>query len=344
MQRWRIAIVFGGCVMGCGDGGDADSGGSTDASETSGPSTSATTTTATTTTASTTTATTSTTTASTTDDTGTTDVDPTDVDPTEVDTTGDPGECLEATLLWSEDFETGDYSRWTSMTYDGDWNGGLCHDNGFSSEQSVSPGSSHRSEVTCESDMDVHRGYGGLQFEGDAVVPAYTNQGEGIEAPFGVVNTFWSRVDAPYAFENGRWFSFWTVNDACDYSSNVLTLGLENAENVLTPAHVLNNGGTVDFDPNAPAFPIGVFARITIYVNYYDGVLHVWQDGASVVHATFDRPDTDLCQWHWGLYASGDNTDVVLWEDDNSLWKLEEAWSDFTVEPWIGETVAACSG
>lgn len=322
--------------MACGgDGGDAVDTEATSGDPTSGPSTTA----MTATTASTTTSPSTSTSASTTvaDDSSTTDTDP-----TEVDSSGGPTDCVAATLLWSEDFEAGDYSQWTSMTYDADWNGGNCHDNGFSAEQSVSPGNSHRSEVTCPSGMDVHRGYGGLQFEGDAVVPAYTNQGEGIDAPFGVVNTFWSRLDVPYAFENGRWFSFWTVNDACDYSSNVLTLGLENVENVLTPAHVINNGGTVEFEPNAPAFPVGAFARITIYVNYYDGVMHVWQDGTSVLHAAFDRPGTDICQWHWGLYASGDNTDVVLWEDDNSLWKLGEAWTDFTAEPWIGETIAAC--
>ncbi len=264
------------------------------------------------------------------------------VDATAADTSSGPGECVAATLLWSEDFETLDYSRWTSMTYDAGWNGGLCHDNEFSDQESVSPGHSHRSEITCASDMSVHRGYGGLQFDGDAVVPAYTNVGEGIEAPGGIVNTFWSRLDAPYAFADGRWFSFWTVNDSCDYSSDVLTLGLENTQNLLVPAHVLSTGGTVEFDPAAPAFPMGEFVRITIYVNYYDGVMHVWQNGASVVHATFTRPGTDLCQWHWGAYASGDNDDLVLWEDDNSLWRLDQPWDDFTVEPWLGETIAAC--
>lgn len=321
----------------CGEGGsgeggsDGSSGTDGSASSASGSPTSAPTT-------SSTTSPTGNPTTTTVDD-STTSVTDSDTDPSA--DTG-TGECVAATLLWSEDFETLDYSRWTSMTYDAEFNGGLCHDNGFSDLQSVSPGHSHRSEVTCASDMDVHRGYGGLQFDGDTVAPAYTNTGEGLEAPFGVVNTFWSRLDVPYAFENGRWFSFWTVNDACDYSSNVLTLGLENTSNVLTPAHVLSTGGTVEFDPNAPGFPIGEFARITIYVNYHDGVMHVWQDGASVVHATFTRPGTDLCQWHWGLYASGDNDDIVLWEDDNSLWRLEEPWDDFAAEPWIGETIAAC--
>lgn len=96
------------------------------------------------------------------------------------------------------------------------------------------------------------------------------------------------------------------------------------------------------FAEGAPRFPLGQWVRTTIYVNYHEGRLHVWQDGTDLVDATFSRGDTDLCQWHWGMYASGDNDDVVLYEDDNSLWKLEEPWTDFTVEPWLGQTVLAC--
>jgi hypothetical protein len=69
----------------------------------------------------------------------------------------------------------------------------------------------------------------------------------------------------------------------------------------------------------------------------------VWQNGQRLLSATFSRPDTDICQWHWGAYASMDNYDVVLYEDDNSIWKLEEAWTDFDVEPLFGVTQAVCS-
>lgn len=241
-----------------------------------------------------------------------------------------------ATLLWFEDWELpeGGYARWTSQTYDSDWHDGYCHANGYADDTSVSPSHSHRSEITCTSD-ESHRGYGGLQFDGDAVVPAYTNTGQGIDAPYGVVNIFWSRLDVPYAFGGGKWFSFWTVNNSCDWTDDVITLGLENESNVLTLAHIENTGGTVDFDPGAPAFPVGAWARITIYINYHDGVMHVWQDGQSICHGTFSRPTPTMCQWHWGAYASGDNDNIVLHEDDNSLWKLAAPWTDFGVEPWF---------
>jgi hypothetical protein len=51
-----------------------------------------------------------------------------------------------------------------------------------------------------------------------------------------------------------------------------------------------------------------------------------------------------MCQWHWGLYASGDNTDVVLYEDDLVVWRLDEAWADPAREPWLGGSVAVCGG
>ena len=249
--------------------------------------------------------------------------------------------CVEATRLWFDDFETGDYSRWTSSDYGADWNNGTCHDNQVSTDRAVSGAAAHRSEITCAIGMS-HRGYGGVQFDGDAPLGAYTNTGSGIEAPYGVVNTYWSWLDVPYSFENGRWFSFWTVNNSCDWSDNVITLGLEDPSNRMTPAHIVNNGGTVTFAPQAPTFPLRTWVRTTIYINYHDGTIHIWQDGAKLLDGTFSRSDTDICQWHWGAYASGDNTDVVLYEDDNSIWKLGQPWPDFDVEPYFGEAVAVC--
>jgi hypothetical protein len=84
------------------------------------------------------------------------------------------------------------------------WNDGLCHDNGLSTDHAVSGAHSHRSEITCAIEMS-HRGYGGVQFSGDTPLPVYTNAGAGIEAPHGVVNTYWSWLDVPYTFGGGRW-------------------------------------------------------------------------------------------------------------------------------------------
>ncbi len=258
---------------------------------------------------------------------------------------GASGSCVRARLLWFEDFETGDYSRWTSETYGGTWKDDEtdCQSNGFSTEQAVSGTHSHKSEITCAF-TESHRGYGGLQFSGDNVVPAYTNSGTGIDAPFGVVNTFYSYLDTPHVYGGGEvsWFSFWTVNHSCDWSEEVLTLGLEEPTHRLAAAHYQPNGGTRTFADSAPGFPNAEWARVTIYVNYYDGVMHIWQNGQDVSHVTFSRSANTICQWHWGAYASGDNSDVTLYEDDNFIYKLEEPWTDFSREPHLGGSVPVC--
>jgi hypothetical protein len=79
-----------------------------------------------------------------------------------------------------------------------------------------------------------------------------------------------------------------------------------------------------------------------MYANFHDGELHVWQDGAEVSHVTFTRELDTICQWHWGAYASGTVAEGVVYEDDNSLWKLEEPWTDWSVEPWFDGDVVIC--
>jgi hypothetical protein len=258
-------------------------------------------------------------------------------------TGGTAGACFRARRLWFEDWETGDYSRWTSRTYGNDWGNG-CQSNAISNERSVSPTRSIRSEITCAyaAEGNVHRGYGGVQFDGDRPVAAFTNQGQGIDAPNGLVNTFHVWLDTDTTFTDGKWFSFWTVNGSCDWSEDVLTLGLEDPSHRLAAAHYQPGGGTRTFAPNAPGVPLRQWVRITIYVNYHAEALYVWQNGTKITDVTFTRANTRICQWHWGAYASGDNDDVVLYEDDNSIWKLEEPWTDFAREPWFGNTQPVC--
>ena len=176
-----------------------------------------------------------------------------------------------------------------------------------------------------------------------SVVPAFTNQGVGIDAPNGVVTVMWMRLDSPTVFENGTWVNFWTSSASCDWSDEVITLGLEDESGRLAAAHFQAGGGTRTFEPNAPALPRGQWTRITVYINYHDGVMHVWQDGQSLEHVTFNRALKTICQFHWGLYASGDNDNIVLFEDDKSLWKLGEPWTDFGKEPYFGHDVDACT-
>lgn len=252
-------------------------------------------------------------------------------------------QCLRATQLWSEDFETGDHRRWTSRSYSEDW-GDECQSTAISTARAHSGRHSQRSEIVCESRSPegVHRGYGGLQLSGAQVLPQHTNSGTGLDAPHGIVTTFWTWLDAGYAFEDGRWVSLFTINPSCDYTDRVVTLGLDQRDGVLRAAHYWPEA-TQTIERGAPPMPMRQWVRVTVYLNLYTGDMHVWQDGRSVLHVEgIHRRMTTMCQWHWGLYASADNTDVVLFEDDMSVWKLDQAWTDWSREPWLGETQAVC--
>ena len=254
------------------------------------------------------------------------------------------GDCFDAHRLWAEDFESGDYRNWTSQTYNDAW-GDDCQSNAITTALAHGGTHSQRSQIVCPYTADnVQRGYGGLQFSGDTVMSAYTNQGVGIDAPHGIVTVMWMRLDSPTTFQNGKWVNFWTVSGSCDYTDEVLTLGLEDPSGKLAAAHYPAGGGTRTFEPNAQALPRGRWVRITVYVNYYDDVMHVWQDGQSLEHVTFHRDLHTMCQFHWGLYASADNDNIVLYEDDKSFWKLNEDWTDFSREPDFTSTVPVCNG
>ena len=62
-------------------------------------------------------------------------------------TTGSAG-CSDAKQLWFDDFETGDYRRWTGKTYKDDW-GNNCQNTAISTESAHSPTHSQRSEIVC---------------------------------------------------------------------------------------------------------------------------------------------------------------------------------------------------
>ncbi len=250
------------------------------------------------------------------------------------------GQCVNAQRLFFDDFESGSYDAWTSNTYVIKDTGG-CHESRFSDEQAVSGKQSHRTSVDCASDQS-HRVYGGVQFNGDEPVETYTNSGVGIDAPGGVVTTFWNWLDA----ENlgpGRWFSPFTVNNSCNWRDSVITLAVEDSTGRLKTSHIQgNNGGQVTYADDIQPFPLKQWVRVTVYMNYHTGEFHVWQDGKSTTHATFKRNSQEICQFHWGLYASRPNEHITLFEDDISVWKLETPLTDFESEPWLGESLPVC--
>jgi hypothetical protein len=252
----------------------------------------------------------------------------------------DAGSCVQARLLFSDDFEGGTYQRWTSQQYDFDPE--PCNSAMIGTERSRSPTRSSKSIVSCAKNGDSHRGYGGVQFSGDTPLGGYTNTGSGINAPNGVVTTFWGWLEVPYTFGNGVWFSYFTVEGACNWSEPVITLALADPLNQVESVHIPLNGGTLNYAPNAPRWPVGQWVRTTVYVNYLAGEMRVWMDGAKVFDASFSRTTRTMCQFHWGLYASPNNTDLTYYEDDITLYKLLEPLSDTSTEPWLGEQIPVC--
>ena len=244
--------------------------------------------------------------------------------------------CIAASSIWCEDFELGNYSRWTG----GYSASGPCRTSVFNSTQFISPFKSQRSEVFCVNPSDSHRGYGGLRFQGDTVLPSFTIPSSGgINAPNGLIIQFNIWLDVPYAFSPTKWLSLMTATHDCSNNwDQVVTLNLDDSTRRLKPVHV----STVTYSPNAPAVPLQQWTRVTVYLNYNTGSMHVWQNGTKVVSATFTRPITTICQWHWGLYASGNNDDIVLHEDSIRMLKLSQPLTNFTIEPWIAGVNVSC--
>jgi hypothetical protein len=245
------------------------------------------------------------------------------------------GVCIDARLLFSEGFEGGSYTNFTSDFYDQDPS--TCNSSAITTAQARSGTRSSRGVVTCaKTDGQSHRPYGGLQFNGDAPMAAYTNTGVGINAPFGIVTTFWGWLDAPTDFGSGRWFSYFTVNGTCDYSDQVVTLGLSTPQNSIDCAHVPGTGGQLFYAPNAPNMPERQWVRTTVYINYVRGEITTWMNGQKVFDGVFSRPVSTMCQFHWGLYASPSNANITYYEDDIAMYKLESALPNRTDEPYVG--------
>lgn len=237
------------------------------------------------------------------------------------------GNCVSVSPVWCEDFQLLNYSRWT----DGYAADNSCDPVNFDATKFISPTHSHRSRILCTT-PDSHRSYGGLRFQGDAVLPNFgTPSTGGINAPNGVLVTMHVWLSSPYTFDSSKWISFLTVTSDCSNAwNNVLTLNIDDSSMKLKPVHI--TGGA--YAPDAPAFPLQQWVRITSYINFYTGQMHVWQNGQKVCNATFTQPNTKMCQWHWGLYASAPNHDLVLHEDNISIVKLNAPLTNFTAEPW----------
>jgi hypothetical protein len=245
-------------------------------------------------------------------------------------------------VVWCEDWSTGNYSRWSSP-YNNDSN--PCTVAGFTNQTYVTPAAAQRSQVTCAGGVNgVHRGYGGLRFQGESVLPTFAIPSTGgIDSPYGVVIQWRGQLQVPYLFnsaDDDRWMSMMTVTDDCSNAwHRVITLNIDDPTMRLRPQHV----SAIQYTYGAPAFPRNQWVRVTVYVNLTTGDMHVWQNGQKIVRAWFTRPSSQTCQYHFGLYCSGANSDINYYEDDLRIIRLTQPLSSYLAEPTFPGLASTCA-
>jgi|RhiMethySRZTD1v2_1073278.scaffolds.fasta_scaffold00709_14 hypothetical protein len=248
----------------------------------------------------------------------------------------------EGYVVWCEDWANANYARWTSA-YNGDTD--PCTVAGFDTTRFQSPSMSMHSQVTCVGGVNgVHRGYGGLRFFGEYVLPNFaTPSAGGIQAPYGIVIQFRNYLSVPYLFnaqDYDLWMSMLTVTDDCSNAwHRVITLNIDDTTMRLRPQHVTG----VQYVFGAPSFPRDVWNRVTVYVNIGEGTMHVWQNGIKICQAWFTRPTAQACQFHFGLYCSGANSNISYYEDDFRIIKLTQPLTNFQGEPAFPNMTSQCA-
>ena len=204
----------------------------------------------------------------------------------------DPG-CFDATLLWSEDFETND-DRSGPRRPTAKMRRCLPEQRDLDPDRARHARAAFRDRCPPQAKRRAPRGYGGLQFTGDAGRAGVSPT----PAPASMRPTAWSTrcgCGSTARHRVSRTASGWPMDRSglrCDRPDEVLALGIEDASGELAAAHY----GTRAVRARTRARPAAArpWVRITVYVNYYSGVMHVWQDGQSQEHVTFTGPPHDL--------------------------------------------------
>ena len=224
-----------------------------------------------------------------------------------------------ATLEFNEDWENGaDPGKyWWSGRPNLPGGNGPCNSwNVINNEEAVSGTHAFKGEVTCTME-DGHRAYPTLQRQ--------------VQSP--LVNTWWVWLDSNFA---GNWISMSTVDSNCNWGSTLTTA--VGSSRYWTPFHLPVFGQGVYNDLSNNLFPTKEWVRLTIYVKFtggQNGYMHGWMNGEEMFSGAVTRSQTSGCQWHWGLYASPDNNDVLMYEDDIRIYSLDDDWPDFSVEPYF---------
>jgi hypothetical protein len=84
-------------------------------------------------------------------------------------------------------------------------------------------------------------------------------------------------------------------------------------------------------------FPLRTWVRLTVYLYYQPagpGKVYVWQDGKPIFDGTWTTVvGQNLQRTHWGLYAPGNITQALMYNDEIQIWRLSAPLTDFSHEP-----------
>lgn len=235
--------------------------------------------------------------------------------------------CIASTRLFANDYESGDFDAWTSSDTTGS-----CQTTSIDTSLSVSGSHAFHTAITCSGSSD-HENYGALQFSGDNLLGSHQNSGLGIDAPNGVLITFWARVHYEFQVGDGEWLALLLLSGTCDWSDTVFSLGMGNTSSSIAISHSDVNGGSETPFVGAPDFPQDTWSKISAYVNYHTSTFVVWQDGQPVTQAAFVRPGTTLCHIRIGAYVSADTDAADVHIDDAEVWKLGAPLASFDTAP-----------
>lgn len=235
-----------------------------------------------------------------------------------------PEDCIAATTLLAESYE-GDLTKWSSVN----WQSTPCHQTDIATDIAVESAHSVRSRIQCAADSD-HLHFTSFQLLNTEQVPP-----TGQYAPYGFVLSFSAWLSVGYDFEADTWLDFVRFTGTCDRTDAPLAIGLNDPSRQLS----ITNATTLDElsppETDAPSFPLAAWTAVDVYINYDEGSLVVWQDGALVTQATFASDATTLCHVEFGTMASMTHSDLVTFEDEVRLMLLQAPLFDVSVAPRV---------
>lgn len=162
--------------------------------------------------------------------------------------------------------------------------------------------------------------------------------------PTPMVNTFMVYLDVDYNVMTtyNDWISIATYTNHPDIINwpDIHSISIVNRR--LELGHMESPGFSGQYVGPAPQpeFPTRRWVRITTYIQYESsgrGRVDVWQDGVRVLTGIQQSTTngTTMTAGHWGLYTNDATWQAHLYNDDISIWSLNQPLTDFVREPVV---------